>query len=40
MGQGLGMIGSLELSSDANSHNFYSNNNSAISTNLNNSRYL
>ena len=37
MGQGLGMIGLLEPSSDANSTSFYSNNTSA---NLNNSRYL
>ena len=42
MGQGLdGMIGRLEpTGSDANSTSFYSNNTSAISHNLSNSRYL
>ena len=34
------MIGAIEPSSDANSQSFYSNNTSAISSNLNNSRYL
>ena len=41
MGQGLDMIGRLEPSgSEANSTSFYSNNTSAISNNLSNSRYL
>ena len=34
------MIGAIEPSSDANSQSFYSNNTSAISSNLNDSRYL
>jgi hypothetical protein len=34
------MIGTIEPSSDTNSQSFYSNNTSAISSNLNNSRYL
>jgi hypothetical protein len=41
MGQGLDMIGRLEpTGSEANSTSFYSNNTSAISHNLSNSRYL
>jgi hypothetical protein len=41
MGQGLDMVGRLEQSgSEANSTSFYSNNTSAISNNLSNSRYL
>ena len=40
MGQGLGILHPSISASDANSSSFYSNNTSAISNNLNNSRYL
>jgi hypothetical protein len=40
MGQGLGILNPSIGGSDANSSSFYSNNTSAISNNLNNSRYL
>ena len=40
MGQGLGILNPSMGGSDANSSSFYSNNTSAISNNLNNSRYL
>jgi hypothetical protein len=40
MGQGLGILHPSMAASDANSSSFYSNNTSAISNNLNNSRYL
>lgn len=40
MSQDTGMIGKIELSLDANSSSFYSNNTSAARSNLSNSRYL